>query len=63
MAALYCSCEQEHPIWGEFWWSGGKYAWVFFDGAKSSEIYTEQITHCPGCGQRLERVNLDAVKV
>ena len=62
VAALYCSCEQHQPIWGEFWWVGGKYQWIFFDDQEWSETYTEQLTHCPGCGLRLERRNLDAVK-
>ena len=62
MAALYCSCEQHQPIWGEFWWVGGKYEWVFFDDQERSETYTERLTHCPDCGLRLERMNLDAVK-
>ena len=63
MAALYCSCEQQHPIWGEFWWVGAKYEWVFFDDQERGETYTERLTHCPACSQRLERMNLDAIKV
>ena len=62
MAALYCSCEQQRPIWGEFWCVGGNYEWVFFDEQERSETYTERLTHCPACGQRLERMNLDMVK-
>ena len=62
MAALYCSCEQQRPIWGEFWGVQGKYKWVFFDDQDWSETYTETLTHCPDCGQRLERRNLDVVK-
>jgi hypothetical protein len=62
MAALYCSCEQQHPIWGEFWWVGGKYQWVFFDDQQWSETYTQALIDCPACGLRLERRNLDAVK-
>jgi hypothetical protein len=62
MAALYCSCEQQYPIWAEFWWIGGKYKWMFFDDQKWSETYTETLTHCPDCGQHIERMNLDAVK-
>jgi hypothetical protein len=50
VAALYCSCEQQRLIWGEFWWVEGKYQWVFFDDQKWSEIYTERLTHCPACG-------------
>jgi hypothetical protein len=63
VAALYCSCEQQRPIWGEFWWVEGKYQWVFFDEQDWSETYTERLTHCPACGQSLARMNLlDAVK-
>ena len=62
MATLYCSCEQQRPIWGEFWWVKGKYTWVFFDDQECSETYTETLTHCPDCRQRLERRNLDMVK-
>ena len=64
MSALYCSCVQQHPIWAEFWWVRGKYQWVFFDDQERSETYTEQLTHCPDCSQRIERMNLvdDAVK-
>jgi hypothetical protein len=62
MAALYCSCVQQHPIWAEFWWVGGKYEWQFFDDQERSETHTERPTHCPDCSQRIERMNLDAVK-
>ena len=62
MAALYCSCEQHQPIWGEFWCVGGNYEWVFFDDQERSETYTERLTHCPACGLRLERRNLDMVR-
>jgi hypothetical protein len=58
VAALHCSCEQEHKIWGEFWWAEGQYTWVFFDGQGRSKSYTQRITSCPACGQRLERKNL-----
>ena len=61
MAALHCSCEQKHQIWGKFWWVGGKYDWIFFDDRETSETYTERITSCPACSQRLERKNLKAV--
>lgn len=60
MAALHCTCEQEHKIWGEVWWVGGKHEWVFFDDLRTSETYGEQLMHCPGCGRRLERRNLKA---
>ena len=61
MAALYCLCEQKTPIWGEAWWGGGRYNWAFFDDRQTSETYTEQLTHCPACGQQLDRKNLQAV--
>jgi hypothetical protein len=63
VTAQYCSCEQLHPIWAEFGWVGGKYQWVFFDDQERSETYTERLTHCSACGQRLERMNLDPVKI
>ena len=59
MAALYCSCEQQHPIRGEFWWAEGKYQWIFFDDQEWSETYTQRLIHCPACGQSLKRMNLD----
>ena len=62
MATLYCSCEQQNPFWGEFWWIEGKHEWVFFDDQEGSETYTKRLTHCPACGQYLERRNLHAVK-
>ncbi len=61
MGALYCSCEQKHQIWGEVWWVGEKNNWVFFDDRETSETYTEQLTHCPACGQWLELKNLKVV--
>jgi hypothetical protein len=61
MAALYCSCEQKPQIWGEFWWTGEKHDWIFFDDRETSETYAERIMSCPACGQELERKNLKAV--
>ena len=58
MAVLKCPCEQEHRIWGEVWWVGGRHEWVFFDDLETSETHGEQVTHCPVCGRRLERKNL-----
>ena len=58
MAALYCPCPERHKRWGEFWWVGGKYQWVFFDDLRPSETYAEQVERCPACGRRLERKNL-----
>ena len=60
MAALRCPCEQEHKIWGEVWWVGGRHEWVFFDDLEESETRGEQLTHCPGCGRSLERRKLKA---
>jgi hypothetical protein len=61
LAALLCPCEREHKIWGEVWWVGGKHEWIFFDDLETSETHGEQLTHCPGCGRRLERRKLKAV--
>ena len=58
MATLYCPCGEAHKLWGEFWWAQGQYRWVFFDDAKSSETYAEQVENCPECGRQLERKNL-----
>jgi hypothetical protein len=43
---------------GEFWWTEGKYQWVFFDDVDASETYAEQVERCPACGRPLERKNL-----
>jgi len=56
MAELFCPCG--HRLWGEFWWTEGKYQWVFFDDVDESETYAEQVERCPACGRRLERKNL-----
>jgi len=61
MAALRCPCNQEHKIWGELWWVGGKHEWVFYDDLETNETYNENITHCPACGRQLERKNLKVV--
>jgi hypothetical protein len=58
MAVLVCSCTRGGNLWGEFWWIGQGYQWVFFDDDETSETYTEQITHCTGCGRPLDRKNL-----
>ena len=62
MVVVRCPCEQSHDLWGEFWWVGGRYQWVFFDDLETSETYGEQITHCPECGRELERKNLAIVR-
>ena len=51
----------DETYWAEFWWTRGKHDWVFFDDRETSETYTERITHCPTCGKRLERKNLEEV--
>ena len=48
-------------MWGEFWWVGGRYQWVFFDDLETSDTYGEQLTHCPECGRKLERKNLGII--
>ena len=58
MATLYCPCGKAHELWGEFWWTEGRYQWVFFDDEKRSETYAEQVENCPACGRRLEHKNL-----
>ena len=58
VARLYCPCGQAHELWGEFWWTEGRYQWIFFDYEQKSETYTEQVENCPACGRRLERKNL-----
>ena len=58
VATLYCPCGQAHELWAEFWWTEGRYQWVFFDYEQSSETYAEQVENCPACGRGLERKNL-----
>jgi hypothetical protein len=58
VATLYCPCGQAHELWGEFWWTEGRYQWIFFDYEKRSETYSEQVENCPACGRRLEHKNL-----
>ena len=60
MATLVCPCARGGDLWGEFWWVGREYKWVFFDDDQTSETYTEQVTNCPGCGTPLERKALRA---
>jgi hypothetical protein len=62
MVALRCPCERSHELWGELWWAGGQYQWVFFDDLKTSETYSEALTYCPECGRQLERHTLRSVK-
>ena len=61
MVVVRCPCGQGHDLWGEFWWVGGRYLWVFFDDLETSDTYREQLTHCPECGRELERKNLGTV--
>jgi hypothetical protein len=58
VATLYCPCGQAHELWAEFWWTEGRYHWVFFDHEQASETYAEQVENCPACGRRLERKHL-----
>ena len=58
VATLYCPCGQAHELWAEFWWTEGRYQWIFFDYEQRSETYAEQVENCPACGRRLERKNL-----
>jgi hypothetical protein len=60
MAVLVCPCARGSDLWGEFWWIGRGYQWVFFDDDETSETYSEQVTHCTGCGRLLDRKNLRA---
>jgi hypothetical protein len=58
VATLYCPCGKSHELWGEFWWTEGRYQWIFFDYEQASETYAKQVENCPACGRRLERKNL-----
>jgi hypothetical protein len=58
VARLYCPCGKAHELWAEFWWTEGRYQWVFFAYEHTSETYAEQVEYCPACGRRLERKNL-----
>ena len=58
VARLYCPCGQAHELWGEFWWTEGRYQWIFFDYEQRRETYAEQVENCPACGRRLERKHL-----
>ena len=60
MASLVCPCARGGDLWGEFWWVGREYKWVFFDDNNTSETYSEQVTHCIGCGRHLDRKTLKA---
>jgi hypothetical protein len=61
MVALRCPCEKKHHMWGELWWAGGQYQWVFFDEHKTSVRYGKQVTYCPECGGQVERKNLTMI--
>jgi hypothetical protein len=47
VATLYCPCGQAHELWGEFWWTEGRYQWVFFDYEETSETYAERSRTVP----------------
>ena len=61
MVVLRCPCEKKHRLWGEFWWAGGQYQWVFFDEHKTRVRYGKQVTYCPECGRQVERKNLTMI--
>jgi hypothetical protein len=61
VVVVRCPCGQGHDLWGEFWWVGGRYLWVFFDDLETSDTYREQLTHCPECGRELERKHLGII--
>ncbi len=52
MATLHCS-KCNHRFWAEFWWTGKKHSWVFFDDVNASKAHTERVTHCPECGEQI----------
>ena len=56
MVALRCPGEQGRELWGELWWAGGQYRWVFFDEHKTGVTYSEQVAYCPECGGQLEQL-------
>ena len=60
MPKLYCPCGQGEDLWGEFWWVGGSYRWLFFGCDETSEVFGEQVERCPACGRSLERKDLSA---
>jgi hypothetical protein len=41
MATLVCPCARGGDLWGEFWWVGREYKWVFFDDDDTSETFRE----------------------
>lgn len=60
VAKLCCPCGQAEGLWGEFWWVGGSYRWIFFDHDQRSETFGEQVERCPACARLLERKDLSA---
>ncbi len=61
MVVLRCPCHEGAQLWGELWWTGGEYRWVFFDDDRRSETYAEEVERCPACGRRLERKEMARV--
>jgi hypothetical protein len=62
MVVLYCPCPERHRLWGELWWVGEGYRWVFFDDLETSDTYAEQVEYCPSCGMRLQRRELRIIR-
>ena len=60
VAKLSCTCGQAEELWGEFWWVGGHYRWLFFDYEETSETFGKQVENCPACGRLLDRKNMIA---
>jgi hypothetical protein len=60
VAKLHLPCGQATAVWGEFWWVGGRFRWLFFDYDERSETFGEQVDRCPSCGSLLERKGVSA---
>jgi hypothetical protein len=39
MATLVCPCARGGDLWGEFWWVGREYKWVYFDNDDTSDLH------------------------
>jgi len=62
VAVFYCKCKNKKRVWAEFWWKPDQdgHQWVFSDDENGSETYGQSVTHCSGCGKRLNRKTLTA---